>query len=81
MLVTVLGIGIGLYVIDRLGLWLEAKGWLYYRKYKAPSGFITSTLLEMQNIVNPSVRHIIEIKQSVKVPKLEETDNRADLNT
>lgn len=61
---TTLGIIILLYLLDKLCLWLEHKGFLYYRKNKPKGGVMGSILLELDNIVNPSTRSVIEIKQN-----------------
>lgn len=55
---------VALFLMDRLGLWMERKGWLYYR-YKKPSGGggLGNVLQEFNTILNPSVRHIQEVKQ------------------
>jgi hypothetical protein len=32
------GVTIGLFALDRLFLWMEARGWIYWRKVKSKSG-------------------------------------------
>jgi hypothetical protein len=47
-----------LFGLDRLGLWLEDRGWLYYRRRKptsSPGGF-----LAMQQFIEPGISHVIE---------------------
>ncbi|MBN9289034.1 MAG: hypothetical protein J0H47_14005 [Gammaproteobacteria bacterium] len=57
-----------LYIFDKILLWLEEKGLLYYRKRKSDrSGLIGNTLLELQNIFNPSTQNVIEMKQNSEV--------------
>jgi len=57
-----------LYIFDKILLWLEEKGLLYYRKHKSDrSGLIGNTLLELQNIFNPSTQNVIEMKQNSEV--------------
>jgi hypothetical protein len=59
---------LGLYILDRCCLWLEEKGYLYYRKRKPQTGgFIGNTLLELQTIFNPSTQNVIEMKQNSEV--------------
>ena len=48
---------------------------VYYRNNKPSGGFIGSVLLELQNMANPSTRHVIEMKQNIKVSKAIEADN------
>lgn len=75
MLVTVIAIGGGLFIVDRICLWLEGKGWLYYRNNKAQGGIIGNMLLELQNVLNPSTRPTIELKQNGIESMGRETDN------
>src|SRR6516225_7829084 len=62
-----------LYGLDRLGLWLEDRGWLYYRRKKPTSGSMSS-LVAMQQFVEPSIKHVVEVRQA----KRSETDIEAD---
>lgn len=78
ILLTVIAICVGLYITDRICLWLERKGLLFYRNNKPEGGVIGSTLLELQNIVNPSTRHTIEMKQNVIVIKRCDDDKDAE---
>jgi len=58
----VLGVVAALSGLDRLGLWLEARGWLSYRK-KKPSSSPASCLVAMQQLVEPGARHVVQLKQ------------------
>lgn len=62
--VIVIAVAIGLYILDQLGLWMERKGWLYYR-HKKPStgGGVGNALQELNALMNPSIRHVVEVKQ------------------
>jgi hypothetical protein len=53
------GIAGGAYALDRLGLWLEARGWLYYRT-KRGSVPLGRAVLETQAVLDPSKRHVLE---------------------
>ena len=58
-----------LVALDQLGLWLERKGWLYYRHTKPSSSQLGNALLELQSILEPSKQHIAEVR-------LEERDQK-----
>ncbi|MGE0206711.1 MAG: hypothetical protein AB7R69_02565 [Candidatus Babeliales bacterium] len=74
----VMAICAALYIFDKFFLWLEEKGLLYYRKRKPDrSGLIGNTLLELQNIFNPSTQNVIEMKQNSEV---RQTKNDRDKN-
>ena len=49
-----------LYVAHRLALWAEARGFLYYSWRYGSSGALGNALLEVQAIVEPSRRHVLE---------------------
>lgn len=81
-LTVIISICIAFYLLHRLCLWLEQKGWLYYRHRKAESGIVGSTLQELNSLLNPSVRHTIEMKQNVEtVMRRESEAESGDKNT
>ena len=63
-----------LLVIDRLALWAEARGWIYWRRKKAQTGALGSALMEMNVITNPSAQHVIEAKDAKKLEERENDD-------
>jgi len=48
-----------LYVIHRLATWAESHGWIYYRK-RHGSVTVGSAFLEVQALMEPSKRHVLE---------------------
>jgi hypothetical protein len=60
---AVLGmLGAAFYGLDRLCLWLEHRGWLYYRKNK-PSSSPTSAWVAMQRFLEPGAKHVVELSR------------------
>ena len=59
-------IGVALFAFDRLALWAEAKGWIYWRKKKASSGALSSIMAEMNVLTNPGAEHVIVAKDEKK---------------
>jgi len=55
-----------LFVIDRLGLWAERHGWIYWRKAR-PKTMGRAVLGSMQEFVEPEVRHVIEAQEQDRV--------------
>ena len=56
---------IGLYLLDRLCLWAEAKGWVFYRKKKPSGNALGASALELQGIFESGKTiHVIEAKTS-----------------
>ncbi len=56
-----------LYAIHRLALWAEARGWIYYLHRKADSSTLGNAFLEVQSLIEPEKRHLVEIRQEEAV--------------
>ena len=52
-----------LFWLDRLALWMEKRGWIYYRRRRSPGGIVSSAILEAQAMVEPEKRHLIEVQR------------------
>ena len=50
-----------LYRFHRLCLWLEDRGWLYY-KHKMPSS-PASSFVDFQQVLEPPTQHILQVKE------------------
>jgi hypothetical protein len=57
-----LAIGLALFTIDRLFLWLESKGWMYYRRKKPRGGAAVYHLMQIHSVFEPGFEEVIEIK-------------------
>jgi hypothetical protein len=56
----------GLYGLHRLACWMESRGWLCWTN---PSGHSTragNAMLELQRRMEPSKRHVVEIRADKK---------------
>lgn len=75
MLIKIILFCAAIYLSDRLCLWLERKGWLYYRNKKASGGVMGSALLELHSLLQPGIRNVVEIKKNnVKIRQSEADD-------
>jgi hypothetical protein len=52
------------FLLDKIGLWLEQKGHLYYRNEKPRGGLLGSALQELNAQLAPSNRYVVEMKQN-----------------
>ncbi len=66
---------VGLYLLDRLGLWAEERGWIFYRKRHASSGTMSNAFLEVMKVFDPGKRHIIE-ERVKKSPAAQESGDK-----
>ena len=60
----VLALVVGLLLLDRLLLFFEARGWIYYRRTKGGRGASTYHLLEWTSVLDPSQRQVMELRVS-----------------
>jgi hypothetical protein len=78
--VAMIGIIAGLFVLDRLGLWMEKRGWIYWRKKKREStggGAMAGMLTEFQKLVEPQTEHRIQVMEERR-EQAEERKGRGD---
>ena len=59
--VTIAALLAGVYGLHRLCLYLEEYGYIHYL-HKNPRGGFAPVLLDLREIVQPSVRHVVELK-------------------
>jgi hypothetical protein len=53
----------GLLLLDQLFLWMERKGWIYYRKVKRQGGGVPmADILLGGNVFDPGARHMHEAR-------------------
>jgi hypothetical protein len=62
-LLILIGICVGLFALHKLGLWIESRGWIYYHKKKASPGTAASAWLEMQSLIEPGKKHVIQVQR------------------
>jgi hypothetical protein len=63
LVVLVLAFLGGLFLLDRLALWAERRGWIYWRNTKSRGNTLGSITLELQKIFESGkAKHVIEAK-------------------
>ena len=68
------GVIVTLFMIDRLALWAEERGWIYWRRKKAQTGALGSALMEMNVITNPAAQPVIDAQDAKKLEERENDD-------
>lgn len=63
-----------LWALHRLALWAESRGWIYYLRRQGSSGAMGNALLEVQALLEPSTRHVLEERQEEHVEEAESGD-------
>jgi hypothetical protein len=51
-----------LYGAHRLAVWAEGRGYIHYRRGRGSSGSVGSAFLEVQALLEPSRRHVLEAR-------------------
>jgi hypothetical protein len=51
----------GAWVLDRLMLKAEDRGWIYWRRRRASPGTTASAALEVHQILEPSKKYVLEV--------------------
>ncbi len=75
------GVIIGLFLVDRLFLFLESKGYIYWRKVKPRGGTQSSTIQMMDEIFHPASKHVYEERQkqqSIAIDKKQKASKPGD---
>jgi hypothetical protein len=67
------GIALALFALDRLCLWAETKGWIYWRKVKRKGS--AGAVIDIAAIIDPTARHAAEARQQ---PTQEDADDGDD---
>ena len=66
-----------LYLLHRLGLWLEERGWLYY-KYQKPGRSAGSCFTALQEVLEPPIQHVLHVEEEKRHQAEKETTEHDD---
>lgn len=64
-----------LYLFDRLFLWFESKGWIYYRHKKSSVG-AGNALQSLNAVFTPSAKYMIQVQEKSSQSKESLGDNK-----
>jgi len=70
------GAGIVLFLLDRILLKMESRGWIYYRRKKPNRSSLGNAFLEIQSFLEPSKKTLVEIKKEDKKEQADSGDPR-----
>ena len=62
-----LGLAVAGVLLHRLAIWMETKGWIFYRTTRMPAGAAANAMLELEKLWNPPVEHILEIRRNASL--------------
>ena len=61
--ILLFGTVLAIWLAHRMALWVEARGWLYYRNRRPTSATLGAAFLEVQHLVDPGKRLVLEAKR------------------
>jgi len=67
-------LGVALFALHHFALWAERRGWIYYKHRKASPGSVGSAFLQIQSLLEPGKKHIVESR----LKDVEEEDQSGD---
>jgi len=68
------GAGIVFFLLDRILLKMESRGWIYYRRKKPAGSSLGNAFLEIQSLLEPSKKALVEIKKEEKKEQADSGD-------
>ena len=63
-----------LYGLHRVALWAERRGWIYYLHRQGSSSTVGNAFLELQTMLEPGKKYILEVKRKERVVEDESGD-------
>ena len=57
---------IALGALHLLALWMESRGWIYYLRSQGTSTRMGSAMLEVQQLLEPEKKYVLEMKREEK---------------
>lgn len=64
-LLVLLAVAAVLFALHRLAAWMEDRGWIYYRRRRGSSGALGDAFLEVQSLVDPAQKAVLEARRQV----------------
>lgn len=58
-----LAVAVLVFVLHRVALWAEARGWIYYRRRRPQSSALGNAFLEVQALIEPEKRQLVEVRK------------------
>ena len=68
------GAVIALFLLDKILLKMEARGWIYYSKKKPSRSSLGNAFLEIQSFLEPSKKELVEVMKDEKKEQAESGD-------
>ncbi len=61
-----------------LFLWMEGKGWIYYKRDRPSRTALGNAFLEVQSILEPDKKHVLEVRKDERRDVAESGDKEGE---
>lgn len=75
-LIIAVSIILGGVLLHLLALWMERKGWIYYQRNRPSRTALGNAFLEVQSILEPDKKHVVEVRRDEKRGVAESGDEK-----
>ena len=73
--VAIFGLAVlALWLLDRLALWAEARGFIYWRCSKPAGSALSGAFLDLDSFFDPGATHIVEARQAEQMEQTSDDD-------
>ncbi|MGV9664735.1 hypothetical protein [Nocardia niigatensis] len=76
--IGVAGLVVAVAVIDRIAVWAERRGWIYWRHRPKTAGVGSGMLGQVESLLSPSYRHVVEETRSRQMLRLDQAVGEDD---
>ncbi|MEV6137827.1 hypothetical protein AB0L63_17525 [Nocardia sp. NPDC051990] len=74
----VAGLVLAVIVVDRVAVWAERRGWIYWRHRPKTAGVGSGVLGQVESLLSPSYRHVVEESQSKQTLRIDQAIGETD---
>jgi hypothetical protein len=67
-------------LLHLLALWLERRGWLYYKHTRPSRTALGNAFLQVQSLLEPDRKHLVELRKDEKRDVMESGDEEEKVN-
>ena len=62
---------VALWLLDRVLLWMESRGWIYWRRKQPSASSLGTAVLEVQSLLEPAKQHVVQVKREQRKEQAE----------
>lgn len=63
-----------LYALHRTALWMERRGWIFYKETKASSSAMSNAFMQVQAMFEPAAEYVVERRRTDEIEEADAGD-------